>query len=659
MRYNTGNPVGQDGSSDPRDLYDTAGVADLFAHGMEVSFLDRLNVQRKSIRGMEVDFFNLMQNTGWETAFIQYASGAIVQRPTQLVQYPANTGDLYRVKNQGDLPLTLTGTWATDAPKLVSVGDASVRQYVQPFLNAGFFQPSDLDLTGTADQSAKILGYLSQYKRVRLPAGRIKASELIVPTGCTLVGAGSTLMNRSTKQWSSGGTTVIGTIGFTGSNSCVLGSVNVDAFATGNNALFGVSDTTRDIYVKDVNTRAANHNHLWEQNGSDPAGKFGGNILVEDCIAYDGPNGFVTKMNSVTFRRCLAYDTTVQAYVVVSDNINGANIYSRASKTKIQQCGGDGNHQGVTVYSRDAFSENNANGVAGTQDTEIDVSFTGIGNCSVHTGFYAGGTSGFTPLFNDNVTITGGNYSAPTPAFHIRFDNAARPRVNAGYFMGANAIVLGGSCVDPVVSPNVSTYGVMTGILAPEAVFTDNSAAINVDVARKRAVFRNTFNVVVTSIVTSSPQKELDLLIDDAFTAVSVGGKLISGKGSFAKIAYDENVSAFGGWKVVSAGSTIPNGEVLVPYAFEQSFSWQSKAVRIPLSGNVNNMTPVGGDLAVGDRVSIRVYNTETGSRSIFNWNGVLFGSIPVVTAIAAGKTVLIQMQWDGSNHIVTAVNTY
>ncbi len=656
MAYSTGNPVEPNGSTDPRDIRDNAQILDKLVNGGALTWTGRLGKALKTWAGMQFDFSNQLQNIGWEAIYVQYAAGAVVQRANQLVQYPANTGDLYKVKNQGSLPLSLIGTWATDAPKLVSVGDASVRQYVQPFLSAGFFQPSDLDLTGTSDQSAKIVGYLNQYKRVRLPAGTIKAIEIIVPTGCTLIGAGSTLMNRSTKQWSSGGTTVLGTIGFTGSNSCVLGNMNVDAFATGNNALFGVSETTRDIYVKGVNTRAANHNHLWEQNGSDPAGKFGGNILVEDCIAYDGPNGFVTKMNSVTFRRCLAYDTTVQAFVVVSDNINGPGIYSRATKTKIQQCGGDGNHQGVTVYSRDAFSENNANGVAGTQDTEIDVSFTGIGNCSVHVGFYAGGTAGFTPLFNDNVTITGGNYSAPTPAFHIRFDNAARPRVNAGYFVGANAIVLGTACVDPVVSPSISTYGVMTGILAPEAVFADNSAAINVDIARKRVVFRNTFNVVVSSVVTSNTQKELDILIDDAFTTVSIGGKSISGRGNSAKISYDDNIGA---WKVISTGSAMPSGEVLVPYAFEQSFTWQSKSVRIPLSGNINNMTPVGGSLAVGERLSMRIYNTETGSRSIFNWNGVLFGTIPLVTAIAAGKTALIQMYWDGSNHIVTSVNTY
>ncbi|WP_395609587.1 hypothetical protein [Pseudomonas sp. B22129] len=659
MAYSTGNPVEPSGSTDPRDLRDNAQILDQLVNGSALTWPGRLGKALKTWTGMQFEFSNQLQNIGWEAIYVQYAAGGVVERANQLVQYPANTGDLYKVKNPSSLPLTLTGTWATDAPKLVSVGDASVRQYVQPFLNAGFFQPTDLDLTGTTDQSAKIVGYLNQYKRVRLPAGIIKALEIIVPTGCTLVGAGSTLMNRTTKQWSSGGTTVVGTIGFTGSNSCVLGNMNIDAFATGNNALFGVSETTRDIYVKSVNTRANNHNHLWEQNGSDPAGRYGGNILVEDCIAYGGPNGFVTKMNSVTFRRCLAYDTTVQAFVVVSDNINGAGVYSRATKTKIQQCGGDGNHQGVTVYSRDAFSENNANGVAGTQDTEIDVSFTGIGNCSVHVGFYKDGTAGFTPLYNDNVTITGGNYSAPTPGFHIRLDNAARPRINAGYFVGASAIVLGDFCVDPVVSPAVSTYGPMTGILASEIVYSSNDSAVNVDIARKRVVFRNTFNVTVNSIVTSNPQKELDIFIDDPYTTVAIGGVLLAGKGASARVSYDESVAAFQGWKVVSSGSTLPRGEVLTAYDFDKNFSWQSMAVRIPLSGNINSMSLHGDMLAAGDRVSMRIYNTETGPRSIFNWNYVLFGAIPVVTTIPNGKTALIQMQWDGSNHIVTSVNTY
>ncbi|MBK3470448.1 hypothetical protein JJD61_07095 [Pseudomonas carnis] len=125
MRYNTGNPVGTDGSSDPRDLYDNAGVADLFANGLAASFPDRLDRPRKSIYGMEQDFSDFLLRSGFESAYVLYAAGAVVQRPTQLIE---RAGELYRVTSQADLPLTLTGVWATDQAKLTAVGDQAIRQ---------------------------------------------------------------------------------------------------------------------------------------------------------------------------------------------------------------------------------------------------------------------------------------------------------------------------------------------------------------------------------------------------------------------------------------------------------------------------------------------------------------------------------------------------
>ena len=44
MRYNTGNPVEPNGSSDPRDLYDTAAIADLLVNGPLGEYLSRLGV---------------------------------------------------------------------------------------------------------------------------------------------------------------------------------------------------------------------------------------------------------------------------------------------------------------------------------------------------------------------------------------------------------------------------------------------------------------------------------------------------------------------------------------------------------------------------------------------------------------------------------------
>lgn len=126
MRYNTGNPVGTDGSSDPRDLYDNAGIFDIWANDSnKMSAPDRLGVARKTWAGMEQQVTDFLIAMGYEAVYLVYGAGVVVERQTQLVQ---RGGELYRVMNASDVPLTLTGTWATDAPKLQAVGDAALRQ---------------------------------------------------------------------------------------------------------------------------------------------------------------------------------------------------------------------------------------------------------------------------------------------------------------------------------------------------------------------------------------------------------------------------------------------------------------------------------------------------------------------------------------------------
>ncbi|MET3051952.1 hypothetical protein ABXV19_09010 [Pseudomonas alkylphenolica] len=126
MRYNTRNPVGADGSSDPRDLYDNAGVIDVWASDRtKMTSPDRLGVIRKTLAGMEQQVTDFLIAMGYESVYLVYGDGVVVDRQTQLVQ---RNGDLYRVMNAVDIPLTLTGNWTTDAPKLQSVGDAAIRQ---------------------------------------------------------------------------------------------------------------------------------------------------------------------------------------------------------------------------------------------------------------------------------------------------------------------------------------------------------------------------------------------------------------------------------------------------------------------------------------------------------------------------------------------------
>lgn len=124
MRYETGNPVEPDGSSDPRDLYDNAGIYDLLINGPLGEYLSRLGIPLKSWRGIMQQVTDYLLAQGYEAAYLSYGAGVVVERQTQLIQ---REGEFYRVKDADDIPLTLTGTWATDAEKLQAIGDAVLR----------------------------------------------------------------------------------------------------------------------------------------------------------------------------------------------------------------------------------------------------------------------------------------------------------------------------------------------------------------------------------------------------------------------------------------------------------------------------------------------------------------------------------------------------
>lgn len=150
MRYNTGNPVGTDGSSDPRDLYDNSGVIDVWVTDRtRRSAPDRLGVERKTLWGMEQDVADFLANQGFEPAPLVYVDGSelIVDRPTQLIE---RGGNLYSVKLPASFPVTLSGTWSADQDLLVAQVDRALRD----------------DLSDSTD--AEMGAFLVGYKRSRL-----------------------------------------------------------------------------------------------------------------------------------------------------------------------------------------------------------------------------------------------------------------------------------------------------------------------------------------------------------------------------------------------------------------------------------------------------------------------------------------------------------
>jgi hypothetical protein len=114
-------------------------------------------------------------------------------------------------------------------------------------------------------------------------------------------------------------------------------------------------------------------------------------------------------MRGVTFRRCIAYDVTVQAFVAVSDNINGATVFSRARDTIFEDCDGVNCGSILRVYSRDVFSASpaNTNGVLGAKD----ITWRGgrLNGATSARGAFVGDDAGIngtqTPVNNINVVI--------------------------------------------------------------------------------------------------------------------------------------------------------------------------------------------------------------------------------------------------------------
>lgn len=171
MRYSTGNPVGPDGSSDPRDLYDNAGVIDVWATDRSRSEApDRLGSPRKTLYGLEQAVNEWLSSQGFESSPLAYVDGValIVDRPTQLIQ---RGSVLYSVRLPQTFPLTLSGSWVADQPFLKIQTDPSLRQDIDA-LERDFVSALTYPFDGTVAGDTAAMGALiaSAHKNIKFPA---------------------------------------------------------------------------------------------------------------------------------------------------------------------------------------------------------------------------------------------------------------------------------------------------------------------------------------------------------------------------------------------------------------------------------------------------------------------------------------------------------
>lgn len=153
MPYNTNNPLG---SNDFRDLSDNATNFDNYANGPQPAYPNRFGAQKLSIEGQQQAF--LSAQTGRQAQFeavlasIGFSAigdyGAGVTFTTRQ-QYTVRAGLAYAVANDTTLPFTLTGTWATDEPKLKLINSDQI-------LRSDLAQLDGSELVGTPDKNGTL-----------------------------------------------------------------------------------------------------------------------------------------------------------------------------------------------------------------------------------------------------------------------------------------------------------------------------------------------------------------------------------------------------------------------------------------------------------------------------------------------------------------------
>lgn len=663
MTFNTGNPIG---STDARDLSDNAENFDTALGTTAATWVDRLGVTRDSFEG------RLAKGTFYRVG--TFAAGYTLTNMRQTLEYSGVeyswSGSFPKVVSAGATPATSggvgAGAWVdrnsdTLRTDLADVTGADLIPTLQSVYCA-----TGLDTTGATNESASIAALLAKYDVVKLPktgSGFIRA-DITVPTGKTLLGSGAPVFNTSTLVWASSGTLIKGTISATNSKYWCIGNLSVDAYDLGQNGLQGLSDSTEHGFVKNVNTRANNHGQLWEQNSSSNSGAGGGFITVEDCKHYQGPNGFVSKMNSVSFIRCKTYKVSVQSFVAVSDNINGQGIFSRALNTLFQDCEANGtNNISLHIYSR-----NYHDGIDTVYGTYLTRWVRGTFGSATARHVQVGDTSNpdNTPVLNDDVIIDNGiflnsAYSSIILAYANRFKLTGCPLF--GNNGGAN-IEINSNVYEPDITPTISYANApnSAGNDLKYKIINTNATSISLTARPEIVEFKNTSTTTVSSItgLISVFYARIIFKISDNNTTCTFTGISHSGNGTtFA--AYFNGTS----WVDLGEVSAPPElaltggGASIVLNMSNRNKGFLSAQNGVSVTSiTMSNHTSV----PAGEVVHLRITNSNASPITIAGWsaNFIFSDGITAPTSLAALKKMILKMYCiGGGNFVVTSFQTY
>lgn len=628
---------------------------DTFANSTADTFVDSDGVTKATLNGM-------INNFGFGIADFTFTDGGtLLDRKLLVSNYPVD-GFLYRYVGTGTGSIVVTaGTdptmgadWgaftATSAEFISNANGGSVQDFIDNTTAETAFVIPQVDTTGVIDESTKILALLNAGKVVKLPSGKIRLN-IVIPDGAVLLGSGNPRFDDTVvNDWDAFGTAILGDINVSDKLSWAVGNLSIDNFDAGGNAIAGIGPRTGFGYIKNVNTRANNHGHLYETACSNPLAGYDassgvvGNIVVEDCEHWGGPNGYVSKHHRVKFIRCKSWGVTVQGLVAVSDNINAATTYNRATETLFEDCYseglglGVGGPEGIRIYTQDRFSADPVNDVNTNNVQPVDTTYIVryksqlMGGSSIRLGDVP--NPSVCELPSTNTFIDGWKYA--TFAFSgITLHHSHRTIISRSEFgAGANVSVQPQASGVIIDDTNIMLGGnIQTGAEVGRILVNNNSNSIENRFWTQGLTYRfqNTSPTTINSVIFSIYNKPIRLVIDDVFTEIGLfgGGVTYKGKGTVIEAMFNGSE-----WIVLNNGTIKSINEQSIAYAASINFDY--------LNANSNNLSVLlGGDLTTinatiegmpyGSTVGLFMENAA-GTKNLSGW-GLMWrfeGSIDV-----------------------------
>jgi hypothetical protein len=390
--------------------------------------------------------------------------------------------------------------------------------------------------------AAKLQALFATPGRYYLPAGRILAPGLTIPGSVEVFGSPGG-WDRTNSVWT-GGTILLGGVQMAAASKYShLHDFGIDnaantVTAQGGNGLLCNGTGFYGHRFERLKTRGNDHNILIEQNGTDPQGGVaqGGGVVVHDCEGFGGPNGIAIKAYDVTVERVRMSDITVQAFVSVSDNINGATTYSRSQFVRFIDCGGDNNQAKLRVYSRDTRSLNNANGVQPQYWITWDGGDLGAcGQYGAQIGDFSAQTSGGpvgtqTLLPNRHVFIKGakcdrngnnGMLFLHVDTGGVDFCHFENNGLNAGFTNKHIDYSISSSVLNLSIGLNNTFRGPSLGKEQGITVVPAGATSFTTDTGAKLYRSNNTVPTTISVATSQRPGEEHIFQIADAFTTLS------------------------------------------------------------------------------------------------------------------------------------------